>query len=151
MTEEAQWAKEREERIERITAEATAADLDTEDKLLLLQRLTEDQRRLRIEYEALRDDVVELLEGQPRYFISESGAKWYATVEQTEPLKVDLELLLEEIDSEELLDEIAPRKVNTTAFKQAVMTGRISNETLLKVGKLSKNRPFVKFHFFDSE
>jgi hypothetical protein len=133
-------------------AAAELAEGDTEEKLAELHDL---QTRRGYwhgsgagnkRYETLRDELTSPLEDGPRYFVDDDGVKRVAVRQQQEPVDVDGDALEQEIgDDEALLDAVMPRKVDKTAFKHAVQDGRISSDVLVKVARIRRNKPFVRF------
>jgi hypothetical protein len=140
----------REEWEAQVRAQAKVSDLDTEELLSRLLEVQSNRRGLESEYELLRSEGAEALEDGPRYFIGPDGCKWYATRGQASTLDIDEDALLAELD-EALLDQVMPRKLNKTAFKEACETERISAATVARVARLKPNQPFVKFHRFESD
>jgi hypothetical protein len=136
-----------------LEATAQPADMDTEELLNRLQPL-QAQRSYYSNgegnklYEKLRDEAAERLEETgPRYYVGEDGVKRYAVRQQSHPLEVSVSELIAEYgeDNPELLDRIAPRKVDRDQFKRAVATGKVSAEVLLRVARFKHSKPFVRF------
>jgi hypothetical protein len=151
MTEETR--EQAEEARRELEAKATPADKDTEQKLRELDRMVisrrKDPERER-EYERLRDEMAaQLAEEGPRYYIDDDGVKRYAFTVQPEPVEVDVDGLLAMYEegtlSREVLDAVAPRKVDKEQFRRATAGGKITQAQLLKVAKIRKGTAHVKF------
>lgn len=143
------------EKEEREIKESAQPAGDIEEKLDHVKHAANMARAWKAEYEKLRDGVVADLKEGPRYFIStDDGAKWYAVKQQSEPVEVDMEKLMELVESgeisQEVLEEIAPRKVNKSAFTRACSTKRVSSAQLAYVGYVKETAPYVRFHCYDA-
>lgn len=148
-------------RVQQMMAEALPADADTEAKLRYLQRLQDVRRKdpvIEAEYARLRDELARQI-GQegPRYYLDDHGVKRFAYIVQPEPLEYDVNELVKAKDegriSEALLDELAPRKPNSEAIKQAAARGMKKNprrpglppDVFVKVARKTKGTAYVKY------
>jgi hypothetical protein len=139
--------------LERLEETASAASADLEDKLSQLKTLTEARRKdpqVERQYLAIRDGIVRILqEHGPRYFLDSFGRKHYAYAISPEPLIVDVAVLEAMVEagelSEEVLDEVAPRKVVAEAFKRACNAGRITDAQLLDSAHKEKGTAYVGY------
>lgn len=144
-----QLAAERAAEEERVRRSATTA---TEEELAILTELYEvaaQQREVKKRYENLRNAAVLLLGTGPRHFIAPDGSKRYAVRRQQEPIVVDVDMLVAEIDDQALLDRIAPRRVINEAFHQAWQSEEISDELYVRASRIKANAPFVGFGSYD--
>lgn len=123
---------------------------DTEDLLGKLQRIqgvrsqwTNENGTYNQEYEALRDAASELLKDGPRYFIDAEGIKMVAARQQATRLVVNPKILA--ILPADLIDKVAPRKIDNEQFKRAVKNGKIKTKDLLRYAELVDNAAHVKF------
>lgn len=137
-----------------LIAEAVAAIEDTEELLAKLERVqgerglwTSDNGAHNLEYLALRDAAAVVLESGPRYFIDADGAKRVAVRQQSEPIDIDLAILSE--IPPEIIDKVAPRKIDTEAFKRNVANGKIPAKAFVKHSKIRHVDPHVRFILAD--
>lgn len=96
-------------------------------------------------YKELRDEAVSHLDMGPRYFLDDDGVKTIAVRQQSMRTVVDLDVLMAAIKDEDLLDQIAPRKLDAEGYKRAVATGKIPDALFVKATKLVPSAAFVKF------
>lgn len=142
-------------------ARAEPAEGDTEAMLIELTRLAEARRvdpRIEERYEYLRGVLVRRLEAEgPRFYLDEHGDKVFAYPVIPEPVEVDVDGLVAMAQrgeiSQELLEEIAPRKINGEAFARASARGSrrhprregITPEQLVQVARKRRGTGHVKF------
>ena len=140
---------------EEMEAVAERADLDTEDKLVLLENMMAELRvdaALKARYERLRDQLVAQLKREgPRYFVDPQGQKRYAYAVTPETVDVDvaeLERMYRRGEvPEEVLDEVAPRKLDRDGFRRAASRRDASRKlTRQQVAKVSQIVPKGKGH-----
>lgn len=132
-------------------AKAEEADEELAELLLTLEAIQAARRKdpvLEARYESLRASVVALLGRDPKWLSTPRG-RVLALVSAPQALVVD-PLLLEDLERDdglpyEVLDEVAPRKVDLVAFRRAVSSGRITSVQLLKVASMVPKTPFVRF------
>lgn len=137
---------------EAVRAAEPAYGTDLEVELAELARLQARRRKdpvLERTYEAQRAVCADLLREQGnRLFLDEHGIKTVAFLVEPEPVDVSVAALEEmELDGDidyDLLEEIAPRKVDKTAFHRAVATGRLEAKQVAKVAKIGKGTPWVR-------
>lgn len=144
---------EQERKLSREERHTTAVALDdTELMLRELHDIAEHKRKYAAgegqrHYEQLRDAAAKALEDGNRYFLDEHHNKWFAVRVQSRPVVVSLEALQHLlIDRPELLDQVAPRKVNMEAFRAAVATERIGTDELVRVAHIGRSKPFIRFY-----
>lgn len=139
---------------EEMEAVAERADLDTEDKLVLLEGMMAELRpdpQLKARYERLRDQLVAQLRREgPRYFIDPQGVKRFAYAVTPETVEVDVAELQHmhkrgEL-TEEVLDEVAPRKLDRDGFRRAASRGKRGGLTRQQVAKVSQIVPKGRGH-----
>lgn len=135
---------------------SSRADEDTETVLSELQiyqaerwRWTSDNGDLNQEYERLRNKATELLVDGPRYFLDHNGVKQVAVRGQAEPVRIDPEIL--EYLSPAVVEKVAPRKIDTTAFKRAVARQDVPTKLFVKYAKVHQSAPFVRFIRADAD
>ena len=132
---------------------ANAAEGDLEEAIIQLDELAEQRRKdpvIEQRYEELRDLVAAaILADGPRYYLDIDGEKRYAYAVQPEPVEVDVaELIAMNGRGElagEVLDQIAPRKVDKEAFRRAASTGRLTKAQVAATCKIIKGTPHVRF------
>lgn len=135
-----------------VAAAEEAYGTDLEIELAELARLQARRRKdpqVERDYAAQREVVTALLrEVGNRLFLDEYGTKTVAFLVEPEPVEIDLEALEQmELDAEisyELLEELAPRKVDKTAFHRAVAAQRLSAAQVAKVATIGKGTPWVR-------
>lgn len=137
-----------------IIQEAVAAIEDTEELLTKLERVqgerglwTSDNGVHNLEYLALRDAAAVALESGPRYFIDADGAKRVAVRQQSEPVEIDLAILSE--IPPEIIDKVAPRRIDAEAFKRNVANGKIPAKAFVKHSRIKYVEPHVRFILAD--
>lgn len=148
-------------KVQQMMRDARPAEGDTEQMLLDLDMLARRRRPdpyIEEQYEALRDVLTARLSKEgPRYFIDVDGEKRYAYAVVPEPIEVDVDEVIALHDegeiSTELLDRIAPRKIDAEQFKLAVARGSnpnsrkpgITQEQLLRVARKRRGTGHVRF------
>jgi hypothetical protein len=105
------------------TDKAVLAPTELQNQLRRLKELRQVVRDAEAAAKELATEVL-LNYDQPLYFYDDDEHVFAAKAETPEYLHVDLERLAHEV-SEAVLDEVAPRKLNSTAFKHAVTSDRI--------------------------
>lgn len=118
-------------------------DPDTEEKLARLYSLAQQEKAIKEEREALRDEILTGLDGS-RYFIGPDGKKYYAYRVEPEPIEINV-ALLESYVSDEVINDVTERKIIGPKFKKAVETGRIPQEVFVKVARTKKQAPHIRF------
>ncbi len=133
------------DRTAEIIAQAREASADTEDKLARMRRIKKTLiPELETEYEALRDQLVESMDG-PRHFIDDREGKLIGFV--VRPDKTVLhEEVLDELDPK-VVEEIAPRKIDRKRLTAAVARGRLSNSQVARIMSIipGGGTPHVRF------
>ena len=132
---------------------AKAAEGDLEEAICQLDELVEARRKdpvIEERYEELRDLVAKaILKDGPRYYLDDRGDKRYAFAVQPEPVEIDVaELIAMNGRGElagEVLDQIAPRKVDKEAFRRAASTGRLTKAQVAATCKITKGTAHVRF------
>lgn len=148
-------------RSDEIRAAAGPATGDTEEMLLELDRLATLRRpnpEIERRYEELRDILTARLSKEgPRYYIDAFGEKRYAYALIPEPVDVDVDELIKMNEageiSDDLLNEVAPRKVDKEAFTKAAARGTrkrprkpgITPEQLIRVATKRRGQGHVRF------
>lgn len=112
--------------------------------LARLHALSRHRKQIQENYEELRDQLLPELDGDPVYFIDDTGVKRYAARINPELKEVDLELL-DLLVPYDVLDEVAPRKVDMAAFQLAAAAGRIPKEVLVRVARIVPGSPRITF------
>lgn len=120
---------------------------DVEDGLLRLYRLSEQIKTLEAEKDDLRDQLAAERFGSA-YFASDDHEKRYGYVVEPEKVVVDPDLL-DDLD-EALLDEVAPRKLDTRKMKQAIAAGRITEEQVVRYLRIEPGTPHIRFGIVES-
>lgn len=144
---------EKEDHLAKVAAVATEADMDTElalDGLFSMVIQRREDPDLKVQYELTRDELVaRLKEDGPRYFLASDGTKRYAYVVQPEQIEVDMDELMAAVKdgsiSQEVLDKIAPRKVDKDALRRAVAKKQIDAATFVRIAELVKKTAHVGF------
>jgi hypothetical protein len=144
---------EQERKLSREELHTTAvAQDDTELLLRELHDIAESKRKWtagegKKHYERLREAAAKALEDGNRYFLDAHRNKWFAVRVQSKPVVVSLPALIHLFaDQPDLLDAVAPRKVDMEAFRKAVSTERISTDELVQVAHIGQGNPFVRFY-----
>ena len=121
------------------------SDPGTEAKLLRLYELSEAEKKIKTEREALRDEILQDFDGS-RYFLGPDGKKYYGYRVAPEPIEIDVNKLAGYI-STELLDEVTERKVLKDKFAQAVKrtNNGIPMEVFVKVARKKPQKPHIRF------
>lgn len=134
----------------KLAREATPADEELAELLTTLKAIQDARRKdpeLERRYEGLRATVTSLLK-RPRVFLY-GGFTTMAFVKTPTPLKVDVEeLIAMELEGGlpyDVLEEVAPRKVDLSAFRKAVGAGRITAPQLLRCSELVTGTSYVHF------
>jgi hypothetical protein len=152
-----EWQLEVDSAREQMALAARPADRELTEMIKELNRLTVARRRKpkdELAYEQLRDLVAQCLsEEGPRYYVDDDGRKQYAYAVTPEPIEVNMAELTaafwEGKLTEETMDKIAPRRINTPEFKRAVDTGVVDQDLLVRSTKFRKGTPFVKYSVAD--
>ena len=113
------------------------------EKLATMQYLNEKMKKLKIEYETLRDAITPHLSEQT-VFVAESGEKMYAIRVQAEDIIFDLDALAELVD-EETFAKVIDVKVNRDELRKAVMREEISPDVLAQVATTKPKAASVRF------
>lgn len=131
---------------------ALPADPDLVEDLMNLRVIAAALRpdpELKARYEAMRDELVARVKGKPRFFIDEQGQRVYAHAQIPARLIVDTRLLEDaEMDNKlsyEVLDEVAPRKVDMPAFRRAIAAGRVPDDVLVTAASMVDGTGYVRF------
>lgn len=148
-------------RMDEVRQLAQPAEHDTEAMLLELDQLAAMRRPnpdIEARYEYLRDILTaRLAEEGPRYYVDALGEKRYAYAMVPEPIDVDVDELIKMNEegeiSDDLLNEVAPRKVDKEAFTKAAARGTrrnprkpgITPEQLMRVATKRKGKGHVRF------
>jgi hypothetical protein len=129
--------------------EAEEVLLDREDKLARIQVIKEQQKRLKEEYETLRNEVTPD-EGEYVLITGHDGQKYRVTRVEGADTVFYLDKLQELVDPT-VVEQITELKVNTEAFKQAVAAGRITPAVLVQVMSLKPKAAYPKYEPIDLE
>jgi hypothetical protein len=148
-------------RMDEIRETAVPAERDTEAMLQELDTLAALRRPdplIEARYTELRDLLTaRLLKEGPRYYLDAFGEKRYAYAIVPEPVEVDVDELIKMNESgeisDDLLNEVAPRKVDKEAFTRAAARGTrkrprkpgITPEQLIRVAKKRPGTGHVRF------
>lgn len=130
---------------------ASAADDDLEVVLSELERIQGERGRwtskkgdMYLEYERLRQRATEMLgDDGPRYFLDLDGSKMVATKSQAEPVDIDPEIL-DHLPAD-VVDYVAPRKIDKEKFKRAMAQRRVPAKLFVRFASVKQNAPFVRF------
>lgn len=124
---------------------------DRTDKLRRLRQVTDDLKRLKGEYEELRDELVPLInEDGFIYLLDDKGVKYRASVTEGETMVFNLGLLRDELPVE-VFEEVTERKVNRERFDQAASAGRVPAHLLTKAITGKPKAAFVHFEQADRD
>ena len=132
---------------------AHLAEGDLEEMLVQLDELAERRRKdpvVEARYEELRDLCAKaILREGPRYYLDARGVKRYAFAVQPEPVEIDVGRLMDfYADGSlpvEVLNKIAPRKVDKDAYRRAAAKGELTKEQIAATARIRKGTPHVRF------
>lgn len=140
-------------KVKEMQAAAEKAPPDMEALIRRLDNLAAARRpdpALEREYEHLRDLLTKILAKEgPRYYLDSAGVKRYAFAVVPEPVEINLPKLIAMAKagqiSDELLEKLAPRKVDKDAYRRAGNTGKLTKAQVAATSKFVKGTGHVKF------
>lgn len=94
------------------------------------------------EYEQLRDTLA-LQQFGSAYFVGPDHQKHYGYVVNPEKVEIDPDLI-DELD-EALREEVAPRKIVSAKLKQAIATGRITEDVVARHLRIKPGTSHIRF------
>lgn len=123
--------------------------MDREEKLYRLREIKDELDQLKVEYEELRDEVVpEVEEDGVVWVLGPDNKKYRCSVQRQMTSTYDVDALAAAV-SEDVLDEVTFRKVDSDKFEQAYNAGRIPHHAIPLVIKRKPKAAFVDFKVDD--
>lgn len=136
---------------EKVTVDATQAGEDLEEMVLRLEEMKtrySEPAEHKKKREELRNDVAKILEAEgPRYFLDHDGNKRFVWVTVPETVNLDIDRLIEMDENGDvpydLLDKVAPRKVDRAGLSSAIASGALTSEQVKEIATVVHQTPRV--------